>query len=45
MVFLKLISFLENTVVLNDQTSPWEPVLAGVPQGSILGTAFPYLHK
>ena len=36
-------SFLLNTfqrVVLNGQTSNWKEVLAGVPQGSILGPLF-----
>ena len=36
-------TFLANRfkrVVLNDQTSNWKEILAGVPQGSILGTIF-----
>ena len=43
-MFLKLItSFLENRfqrVVLNGQTSSWKAVLAGIPQGSVLGHLF-----
>ena len=43
-MFLKFItSFFENRfqrVVLDGQTSSWEPVLAGVPQGSVLGPLF-----
>ena len=43
-MFLKLItSFLKNRfqrVALNGQTSSWEPVLAGVHQGSVLGHLF-----
>ena len=41
---LKLIqNYLDNRfqrVLLNDQTSEWKPVKAGVPQGSILGPLF-----
>ena len=40
-MFLKLIiSFLENRfqrIILKGQTSSWEPVLAGVSQGSVIG--------
>ena len=43
-MFLKLIaSFLENRfqrVAINGQTSSWEPVLASVPQDSVLGPVF-----
>ena len=43
-MFLKFItSFFENRfqrVVLDGQTSSSEPVLAGVPQGSVLGPLF-----
>ena len=43
-MFLKLIThFLENRfqrVVLNGQTSSWEPVLADLPQGSALVPLF-----
>ena len=38
-----VISFLNNRserTILNGQCSNWEPVLAGVPQGSILGPLF-----
>ena len=48
-MFLKLIRFLENRfprVVLTGQTSLWEPVLAGVPQGLCFrASVLPYLHK
>ena len=43
-MLLKIIKiFLESTfqrVVLNSQTSSWETVLAGVPQGSVSGRLF-----
>ena len=43
-MLLKLIkTFLENKfqrVVTNSQTSSWEPVLAAVPQQSVLGPLF-----
>lgn len=41
--FLKLINLLENRlqkVVLNDQTTSWEPVLASVTHGLVLEPLF-----
>ena len=41
--FLKLINLLENRlqkVVLNDQTTSWEPALASVTQGLVLEPLF-----
>ena len=43
MFFKLIIIFLENRfqrVVLNGQTSSWEPVVARVPQGSVLEPLF-----
>ena len=32
-------------VVLNGQTSTWENVNSGVPQGSVLAATLSYVHK
>ena len=43
-----LIDFLTNRkqrVVLNGQNSSWADIKAGVPQASILGPLFFFIHK